>query len=237
MIVEAQPALASLLVDVPGVSAAISRGEKLPEFDYHIAMMSVPRVVKTTLETIPNEMPYILPPAIAHENWRAATRSDAQAQGKKKLRVGLAWAGNPSNVVDSRRSIALSDLAPLAAAPNVRFYSLQIGDAGQQTKSAPFPIINHTEKLTDFIQTSGLIANLDLVICVDTVVAHLAGAMNHAVWLLAYTPGDWRWMFDRADSPWYPSMKIFRQPTPGDWKTPIAQMAALLTSYGEKLNA
>jgi Flp pilus assembly protein TadD len=236
VIVESQPALASLLVDVPGVSVSIPRGEKPPEFDYHVAMMSVPRVVKTTLETIPNEMPYILPPAIAHENWRAITRADARAEGQKKLRVGLAWSGNPSNAIDARRSILLADLAPLAASPNVRFYSLQVGDAGKkQTASSPFPIIDHTEKLTDFTQTSGLIANLDLVICVDTVVAHLAGAMNHKVWLLSYTPGDWRWMFDRDDSPWYPSMKIFRQKEHGKWKEPIEEAATLLKSYGEKL--
>jgi Flp pilus assembly protein TadD len=236
VIVEAQPALASLLIDVPGVSASIPRGQKLPDFDYQIAMMSVSRIVKTTLDTIPNDMPYILPPAIAHENWRAITRGDARAEGQKKMRVGIAWAGNPANLVDARRSIPLPMLAPLAEAPNVRFYSLQVGDAGKTATATPFPIIDHTQKLTDFTQTSGLIANLDLVISVDTVVAHLAGAMNQKVWLLSYTPGDWRWMFDRADSPWYPSMKLFRQPTPGDWSEPIARVASELKRLGEKLS-
>ena len=237
VIVEAQPALASLLVDVPGVSAAISRGEKLPEFDYHIAMMSVPRVVKTTLETIPNEMPYILPPAIAHENWRAVTRGDARAQGKKKLRVGLAWAGiRPTSSIRADRSRCriwprwrlrrTCDFTACKSATRDSKPSRRRSRSSITPKSSPI-----SSRHRDSSRTS------DLVICVDTVVAHLAGAMNHAVWLLAYTPGDWRWMFDRADSPWYPSMKIFRQPTPGDWKTPIAQMAALLTSYGEKLNA
>src|SRR4029077_20677065 len=129
-----------------------------------IPMMSVPRVVQTTLETIPADMPYILPPAMAHENWRSITRQDARADGQKKLRVGLVWAGNRKNLIDRRRSIALSMLAPLAAAPNVRFYSLQVGAAAAQTASSPFPIIDHTAKLTDFVATAGLIANMDLVI-------------------------------------------------------------------------
>ncbi len=236
VIVEAQPALASLLTDVPGVSVSMSRGDALPDFDYHIPMMSVPRLARTTLETIPHETPYILPPAVAHENWRSITRTDARAEGKKKLRVGLAWAGNPASFVDGRRSIPLSMLAPLAKAPNVRFYSLQLGDAGRQAESSPFPILDHTAKLTDFTQTSGLLANLDLVICVDTVVAHLAGAMNVKVWMLTYAPPDWRWMFDREDSPWYPSMKLFRQPSPGAWEVPIKRVADELTRLGEMLN-
>lgn len=237
VIVEAQPALASLLSDVPGVSQSLSRGDPLPEFDFHIPMMSVPRIVGTRLETIPNEMPYILPPAIAHETWRGILRNDARAEGQKKIRVGLAWAGNAASPVDRRRSIALSMLAPLGAAPNVRFYSLQLGDASKQIASAPFPIIDHTGKLTDFTQTSGLIANLDLVICVDTVVAHLAGAMNQKVWLLTYTPADWRWLFDREDSPWYPSLKLFRQRAPEKWDEPIARVADELKQLGERVDS
>ena len=236
VIVEAQPKLASLLAEVPGVSQAISRGDALPDFDCHIPVMSIPRLLKTTLRTIPREMPYILPPAIAHENWRSTTRADALKEGKKKLRVGLAWAGNPASHIDKKRSLAIEMLAPLAAAPNVRFYSLQVGPAAAQIEKAPFPIIDHTAKLTDFIQTAGLVANLDLVICVDTVIAHLAGAMNHRVWMLTYTPPDWRWMFDREDSPWYPTMKLFRQKTPGQWDDPIAQVADQLKKLGERLN-
>jgi hypothetical protein len=237
VIVEAQEPIAPLLIDVPGVSDSIPRGSELPDFDYHIAMMSVPRVVGTTLKNIPNDMPYILPPAVAHENWRAITRGDARAEGQKKLRVGLAWAGNRANIVDVRRSIPLSMLAPLAEAPNVRFYSLQVGDAAQESKTSQFPIIDHTDMLTDFTHTSGLIANLDLVISVDTVVAHLAGAMNAKVWLLSYTPGDWRWMFEREDSPWYPSMKIFRQPQAGNWEEPITRVAEELKRLGERVTA
>jgi hypothetical protein len=180
-------------------------------------------------------MPYILPPAVAHETWRGIARADAKAEGKRKLRVGLAWAGNPASVVDQRRSLLLSMLAPLGTAPNVRFYNLQLGEARKQIETAPFAIIDHGDKLTDFTQTSGLIANLDLVICVDTVVAHLAGAMNAKVWMLTYTPPDFRWMLNRADSPWYPSMKLFRQPTPGDWDGPIAEVTSALRQLGEKV--
>jgi Flp pilus assembly protein TadD len=235
VIVEAQEELYSLLPDVPGVSVAFKRGEQLPEFDYHIPMMSVPRVVQTTLETIPADMPYILPPAMAHENWRTITRQDARAEGQKKLRVGLAWAGNPKNLIDRRRSIPLSMLAPLGAAPNVRFYSLQVGPAAAQTASSSFPIIDHSAKLTDFVETAGLIANMDLVICVETAVAHLAGAMNQKTWLLMYEPPDWRWMFDREDSPWYPSIRIFRQKTPRNWEDPINEIAEKLRELGQRL--
>ena len=224
-----------MLADAPGVSQAISRGDTLPDFDFHIPMMSVPRVVKTTLQSIPADTPYILPPAIAHETWRSTTRQDAVAEGKKKLRVGLVWAGNPRSHVDQRRSIPLSMLAPLGEAPNVRFYSLQVGPAAEQITSSPFPIIDHTAKLTDFVETAGLMANLDLVISVDTVVAHLAGAMNLKTWLLSYSPPDWRWMRGRSDSPWYPSMTIFRQPAPGQWDEPIRQVADELTQLGNRL--
>src|SRR5207248_3277061 len=142
---------------------------------------------------------------------------------------------NARNLVDRQRSIPLSMLAPLAAAPNVRFYSLQVGAGAEQLTSAPFPIIDHTAKLIDFTQTSGLIANLDLVICVDTAVAHLAGAMNQKTWLLIYQPPDWRWMLDRRDSPWYPGIRLFRQSVPGAWDEPIARVAEQLKLLGEKL--
>lgn len=235
VIVEAQPELASLLVEVPGVSTVIARGSLLPDFDFHLPMLSITRVLNTTLETIPKDVPYILAPAVAYEEWRQVTRADAKAEGKKKLRVGLTWSSNPANVLGRLKSIKLEQLAPLAAAPNVRFYSLQLGPAAEEVATSPFPVIDHTAKLTDFVQTSGLVSNLDLVISVETSVAHLAGALNHPVWLLTSTPPDWRWMQDRTDSPWYPSMVLYRQEKPGDWSVPIQRIAEKLGKWGAQI--
>jgi Flp pilus assembly protein TadD len=235
VVVEAPPELASLLAEVPGVSSVIVRGDPLGEFDVHAPMMSVPRIVGTTLETIPRELPYILPPADAFEKWRQVTRADAKAEGKKKLRIGLVWAGNPRSIVDRRRSIPLQKLSGLAdSIPTVRFYSLQLGEASKQISESPFPIIDHTEKLTDFVETAALVKNLDLIICVDTVIAHLAGALSVPTWLLIYTPPDWRWMLDRVDSPWYPKTRLFRQKEAGAWEEPIQQLAGKLKALGER---
>jgi Tfp pilus assembly protein PilF len=235
VIVEAQPELITLLEEVPGVSSVVPRGSPLPDFDVHLPMLSITRVLHTTLETIPHEVPYILAPAIPYEEWRQRTRADSKAEGKKKLRVGLVWSSNPSNLLGKLKSLSLNLLAPLhAASPSVRFYSLQLGAAGTEAASSPFPIIDHTDKLTDFVQTAALVSNLDLVISVDTAVAHLTGAINQPIWLLAATPPDWRWMRDRSDSPWYPSMTIFRQESPGDWSTPIQRMADKLTEWGAR---
>jgi hypothetical protein len=139
------------------------------------------------------------------------------------LRIGLAWAGDPRHVNDRHRSIPLSAFATLGQVPEVMFVNLQKGAGAAQAASPPAGLALHdwTAELNDFADTASLIDNLDLVISVDTAVAHLAAAMGKPVWLLVPYAPDWRWMLDRTDSPWYPTVQIFRQPSPGDWASPL----------------
>ncbi len=142
------------------------------------------------------------------------------------MRVGLAWAGSPNHRDDVRRSIKLEQLAPILKTPEVEFFSLQMGAAGRQASG--WAITDFTADLRDFCDTAALIENLDLVITVDTAVAHLAGAMGKRVWVLLARIPDWRWMLERTDSPWYPTMRLMRQQVRGDWEGPIAMAAAEL---------
>jgi ADP-heptose:LPS heptosyltransferase len=150
------------------------------------------------------------------------------------MKIGLTWAGNPSHTNDRRRSCSLRDLAPLAAAlPTATFVSLQKGPAAIQSRdaSSPFRLLDLTDSLNDFADTAALIANLDMVISVDTAVAHLSGALAKPTCLLLPQVPDWRWLRDRADSPWYPTMTLFRQEKPDDWTFPIQQLAANLREF------
>jgi hypothetical protein len=158
------------------------------------------------------------------DHWRQRVRA-----GPPGLRVGLAWAGRPEHPHDRFRSIALDSLAPLLAVPDVAWYSLQ--------KSAPgarFPAtaraVDPTMELQDFADTAALVSALDLVICVDTSVAHLAGALGKPVWVLLACAPDWRWLLSREDSPWYPTMRLFRQDPSRDWRRVIERVAAALTT-------
>jgi hypothetical protein len=148
-------------------------------------------------------------------------------------KVGLAWAGNPLHFRDRLRSISPGEISPLAAVSGVHFFRLQKGQGrSARTEILSNTFIDWTDELSDFADTAALIANLDLVIAADTSIAHLAGAMGKPVWvLLPYVP-DWRWMLNRSDSPWYPTMRLFRQPTPGDWRTPVRQAAEALRQQG-----
>jgi hypothetical protein len=136
--------------------------------------------------------------------------------------------------VDRRRSITLAHLAPLAALPDVSFVSLQTGEPATQTSSSALPVHDFTDHLTDFADTAALIAALDLVITVDTAVAHLAGALAKPVWILNRHDSCWRWLLNRPDTPWYPTARLFRQPSPGDWHTVITKVAAHLSRVRER---
>ena len=150
--------------------------------------------------------------------------------------MGLVWAGNPGHKNDHNRSVPLSALAPLAAIDGIGFFSLQKGPgAGQLTEvPAGLKTVNLGEQLTSFADTAAVIANLDLVIAVNTAVAHLAGGMGKPVFLLVPFAPDWRWLLARTDSPWYPTMRLFRQPRPGDWPSVIASLADCLRSAAER---
>jgi len=152
-----------------------------------------------------------------------------------KLRVGLAWAGRPEHRDDVRRSMAFERLAPLLKTPDVEFFSLQMGPPARQ--AAGSGVIDLTAELHDFCDTAALIENLDLVITVDTAVAHLAGAMGKPVWVLLARIPDWRWMLERTDSPWYPTMRLLRQQRRGDWAGPIAEAASELVKLANGQHA
>lgn len=218
-----QQPLVRLMSRLPGVSEIITGGARPSLPDLWCPMMSLPHACGTTLETIPATLPYLTadPAAVAHWHDRLA--------GLGGLRVGLCWAGGQSSVnqiyVDRRRSIRLDALAPLGEIPGVRFFSLQKGPASVEADRPPRGMMLHdfTNDLHDFADTAALIENLDLIISVDTAVVHLAGALGKSVWLLNRFDTCWRWLQTREDSPWYPTLRQFRQPTPGDWHSVIGR--------------
>jgi Flp pilus assembly protein TadD len=228
VVIECQPQLQRLLQAMPGVDGVLGRGQQLPPFDFRALLMSLPANFKTTLETIPAQVPYLRAPNELTQRWRQRLAEDRQC-----LKVGLAWAGNPRQKNDHNRSMQLSMLAPLARVPGARFYSLQTGDAARQLNECggALRLVDCAPELFDFAQTAALIENLDLVISVDTAVAHLAGALGRPVWTLLAFAADWRWLLHRADNPWYPTMRLFRQRSWGDW-TPVVER--VLTELGAK---
>jgi hypothetical protein len=193
-------------------------------------MLSLPAAMEITLETIPGKVPYLYADPARSNVWRS--RVDRAARGK--MRVGVVWAGSPGYVNDARRSIALDLLAPLAEVGGVTLFSLQKGrgaDAGRPPSD--LPLVDFTVSLTDFAETAALVEQLDLVISVDTAVAHVAGAMAKPVWTLLPFDPDWRWMLYRSDTPWYPTMRLFRQRAPDDWKGAIEEVRQALTARVE----
>jgi tetratricopeptide (TPR) repeat protein len=204
----------------------VTQAQPLPAFDLHCPLVSLPRVFGTNLGNIPKESPYLHADAEEARKWQ-----DRLAKHSPLVKVGLVWAGRPAHTNDRNRSMKLARLAPLGQAPGVRFFSLQKGEAAAEAKTPPLgmELVDWTQELKDFADTAALIANLDLVIAVDTAVAHLAGAMGKPVWtLLPFVP-DWRWMLQRQDSPWYPTMRLFRQPCRGDWDSVIARVVDALS--------
>jgi Tfp pilus assembly protein PilF len=194
-------------------------GAPLPGFDVHFPLLSLPAAFGTNLATIFASASYLSVPVETVRTWGRRF-----AEGNRSLRVGLAWAGRSTHINDRNRSMPLKQLAPLKDIAGATFYSLQKGPARAQIAQSAFAgqLIDWTDKLDDFADTAALIANLDLVITVDTAVAHLAGAVGKPTWVLLPTPPDWRWLLKRSDSPWYPTMQLFRQDRAGDWDGVIA---------------
>jgi Flp pilus assembly protein TadD len=208
--------LVRLFRRLDGVAEVVGLRDPLPAFDLHCPMMSLPLIFGTRLETIPAAVPYLSP-------W---PQDIVPLGAGSSPKVGLAWAGNPYLQADRRRSLAVDDLRPLLGRADLALYSLQ------KDKSAPPGVIDPMGRVRDFADTAALIANLDLVISVDTAVAHLAGAMGKPVWLLNRFDAEWRWLRDRDDSPWYPTLRQFRQASPGDWAGVIARVDAELRRMG-----
>jgi len=218
VIVECQKELVSLISMVQGVHKVIEENQQLPVFDLHCPLLSLPHLLGTTTDNIPAHMPVFSVNASDVHKWQ-----DKFFHSDGILNVGLVWAGNSLNKKDRFRSLPLEIFLPLTVIQNVVFYSLQKGPASMQVKNPPagMEIIDYMEKVQDFSDTAALIENLDLVISVDTAVAHLAGSLGKPVWVLLPFSPDWRWMLNRQDSPWYPTMKLFRQASSRDWESVI----------------
>jgi Tfp pilus assembly protein PilF len=228
VIVAAKPALHQMLASVEGIgdlADIVNITAPLPSADLCCAFMSLPLMIGTTLQTIPAKIPYIAAPTELIETWRAKL---TKARG---LKVGLAWAGSPTNTLDRYRSCRLEELRPIidataagAGHAGISLCSLQKGPGSEQLRDHP-TIVDATAELNDWADTAALVANLDLVIAVDTAVVHLAGALGKPVWAMVSAASEWRWLQDRTDSPWYPTMRLFRQDTLHDW-TGVARRVA-----------
>ena len=229
-----QPELQELLAGQLGIEKVVSDEAAVGEFDVQCPLLSLPRVVGTTEHTVPATVPYITADPTLVEQWRRQLAN--QPAG---LKVGIAWTGRLDNPRNKYRRVTLNQLAPLARVPGVQFYSLQKGEAAAEAKSPPagMTLTDWTEELTNFSQTAALIQNLDLVISTDTSVPHLAGAMGRPVWVLLGFSPDWRWLLGRADSPWYPTMRLFRQEKWGEWDATIERVATELAAAPRETGA
>jgi tetratricopeptide (TPR) repeat protein len=226
VILEVQQRLKPLLSPMTGACEVIGRGEPLPVFDRHCPLMSLPLAFGTHRDTIPANVPYIAADRARVAHWAARLSGFA---GKTK--IGLAWAGNPdATAIDARRSMSLNHFAPLAGMTGMQFFSLQKGEPAAQALHPPegLSLFDPTSDLAGFEDTAALIANLDLVVSVDTAVAHLAGAVGKPVWILSRFDGCWRWRDGREDSPWYPTARLFHQKTPGAWDEVVARVCDAL---------
>jgi tetratricopeptide (TPR) repeat protein len=230
IILDVPKELVRLLRDLPGVDLVVGYHEPLPTFDFQSPMLSLPWVLGTTMETIPGTTPYLHADKTKATGWHERLASIAN----KGPRIGLVWAGNPLNhskalaARDRRRSLAAERLSPLLEIPGLHFFSLQKNGPAAPTT---FPVINLMDEMTDFADTAALIANLDLVISVDTAVAHLAAALGKPVWMLNRFDSCWRWLTGRHDSPWYPTLRLYHQPQPGDWDSVVAKIVRDLRGF------
>ena len=223
VILEVPESLVSFVSTLTCPMTVVAKGTPLPEFDAYCPIMSLPYVFKTTLETIPSVTPYLSSDARKVHKWKA------RLQDEHRLKVGLVWSGSEHHRDDMSRSIRLEDLLPLTDLP-AEWHSLQKDvrkhDA-EKLRQHP-EIHQHQSELNDFSDTAALVHCLDLVISVDTSVAHVAGALGKPVWILLPFLPDFRWLLDRGDSPWYPSARLLRQPKIGDWRSVVEMLRRAL---------
>ena len=216
VILECHPQLVSLFQGMEGVTSVIAFGESTPQCNYQAPLLTLPRIFGTTLENIP-VCESLLLSAERLAKWELCTN------GYSGPKIGIVWAGSSVHHNDSFRSLPLTFLASLVKCTGINLFSLQVGDANRQLELSPLAghIIDLTGQIRDFADTAALINQLDLVISIDTAVAHLAGTLGKPVWLLLPYAPDWRWLLERSDTPWYPAMHIFRQEQPCDWGTVV----------------
>jgi lipoprotein NlpI len=230
VVLEVPRPLLRLFARLPGVTRIVAHGDPLPPFDARIPMMSLPLAFRATRATIPAAVPYLTAGPERSAVWR---RRLAALPGRK---IGLVWAGSPlrglprAEAMDRRRSISLQQYAPLTAVPGLCLISLQKGEPAAQTRTPPAGMVLHdwSEELSDYADTAALVDALDLVISVDTSVAHLAGGLGKPVWVLNRYDQCWRWLRNRTDSPWYPTARLFQQRSPGDWAGVLRAVADAL---------
>ncbi len=238
ILLESPPELLSLFQhSFPDVTH-ILRGSPLPAFDCHCPLLTLPLILQTTLETVPNQVPYLRPSPALVDEWRHRLRrawdpacgrctEDTPGAAGTASRIGLIYSGRP--IPDPNRSVDPSFLAPFGQLSNTLFFSLQKPDPEfPNLKPLPFPVIDLSPHLTDFSQTAAAMLNLDAVVTIDSAPAHLAGALARPTFALIPFKPDWRWLLHRTDSPWYPTIKLFRQPKSTDWQTPIEHLVRSL---------
>lgn len=232
LVLAVQPSLVRLMNGLGGLVTVVAIGDALPKIDLRCPMLSLPRVLGTNaVADIPADIPYLRADPGAIERWQR------RMAGLSGLRVGLVWAGNPEDArMDRRRSMPLAALAPLADLSGVSLVSLQVGAAAQALPESPLGALVHdwTAELGDFAETAALIEALDLVISVDTAVVHLAGALGKPVWLLNRFDTCWRWLLGRDDSPWYPTLRQFRQTAAGQWDDVVTRVRVALADQAER---
>jgi tetratricopeptide (TPR) repeat protein len=220
VVVEVLPHLERLVSWMEGAYPVVNALSTGVEFDLQCPFMSLPQRFGTELESIPAPARFSIPPAM-QDKWAERLRTE-------RKNAGVVWAGNPRRYHDEARSLPACRLLPLTGLSGIQCWSLQVGPAAAD---APAGVLNLAEELRDFGETAAVISILDLVITVDTAVAHLAGSLNKPTWLLLPYTSDWRWLMDRADSPWYPSLRIFRQQRPLEWGDVIERVASELESW------
>ena len=227
VIIESPAPLVSLLETVPEVEKVIVAGTVVTEVDYQVWLMSLPLLCGTTLDTIPATIPYLFPSTTSLPQLLNNNKND-------KLNIGLVWNSHSISNTSKKRSCPLEEFTSLLERPNINWYSLQKElSPGDLNLLEKLPIVDLKESLVDFNATAAIIAQLDLVISIDTSVAHLAGAIGKPVWALLPAVPDWRWLLKREDTPWYPTMRLFRQTEPGDWSMVLEQVENALSNLLE----
>ncbi|CAK0771559.1 Tetratricopeptide repeat protein [Azospirillaceae bacterium] len=222
-----QPELTDILARVDGVDQVIAYDAPLPPFEVHASLMDLPGVFGTTLETIPGVAPYLSVSPERRARWRRRLEALSGDELKARRWVGLTWAGAAAHQNDRHRSIAPARFEPLLEGwPEVVFFSLQVGARHAEAREAAGfrRVIDPTLEIVDFHDVAAIVDHMDLTIAVDTATAHLVGGLGRPGWVLLPFAPDWRWLLDRADSPWYPSLRLWRQASPGDWDGVIDQM-------------
>jgi Tfp pilus assembly protein PilF len=236
VILECRPELKTFFTHCAVADIVIAYGETIPPFDYFTSLASLPGILGVTLATIPNQVPYL----------KISITGQWPPDPAGQLKVGVVWAGNPAHHNNAHRSLRLREFAPILQVPGVKFYSLQVPIPPQDEtyfrkhfRSGPGAAANLVDlsgRFESFLATAAAVAELDLIIAVDTAVAHLAGALAKPVWTLLPFAPDWRWLLDREDTPWYPTMRLFRQNQRGQWPPVVARVAEELGGLASRKN-